>query len=330
MQPLDPRSLSLLDRWQRGFPLTPEPYAVLARDAGATTDEIVEALERLSALGILSRVGATIRPNTAGASLLCAMRVPQDRLEAVAAIVNEEPGVNHNYEREHAFNLWFVLTGASPIALGAALERIRRASGLEALELPLEKSYFIDLGFPLSGIHQADPASLRKPTTAALGAVLLDDVDRALLAALGPGLAICSRPYRALGAMAGLKEDETISRLSRLIASGVISRFGLILRHRALGYTANAMAVWDVADARVDEVGELLARQPSVTLCYRRPRRLPHWPFNLFCMVHGRERNVVAAEIEALSNLAGLERNARAVLFSRHCFRQRGACLKAA
>jgi DNA-binding Lrp family transcriptional regulator len=113
--------------------------------------------------------------------------------------------------------------------------------------------------------------------------------------------------------------------LRRLIDEGIIKRFGVVVRHHELGYRANAMVVWDVPDDRVSEVGRQLATLPFITLCYRRPRRLPAWPYNLFCMIHGRDRATVENLIEQASALAGLADHARTTLFSRRRFKQRGA-----
>jgi siroheme decarboxylase len=153
----------------------------------------------------------------------------------------------------------------------------------------------------------------------------LRSLDRRLLAAIAAGLPLVPRPYAAIGARIGLGEDEVVAALRRLIDDGTIKRFGIIVRHRELGYRANAMVVWDVPDAHVQEAGRMLARLPFVTLCYRRPRRLPLWPYNLFCMIHGRQRSAVEAQVEQASAAARLENLPRAVLFSRRCFKQRGA-----
>ena len=149
--------------------------------------------------------------------------------------------------------------------------------------------------------------------------------DRRLLGALEDGLALAARPYARLAAALGLSEADVIARLKRLIAEGVIRRFGVIVRHRELGYRANAMVVWDVPDETVSETGRALAALPYITLCYRRPRRPPAWPYNLFCMIHGRDRAAVEALIEEATRHAGLTERPRAVLFSRRRFKQRGA-----
>lgn len=158
----------------------------------------------------------------------------------------------------------------------------------------------------------------------------LNGRDRRLLAAIQDGLPLVPRPYAAIGDTLGMGEVEVIAGLRRLIEGGVIKRFGVIVRHRELGYRANAMVVWDVPDERVGDAGRTLAALPFITLCYRRPRRLPVWPYNLFCMIHGRDRDAVEALVDQASAAAGLEGLPRAVLFSRRRFKQRGARYSAA
>lgn len=323
--------LSLVDNWQRGFPLVPRPFSAIGAREGIGEARVLDILRRLARLGVLSRVGATLRPNTAGASMLAAMQVPPERLEAVAEIVNREPAVNHNYEREHAINLWFVLAGADHAVLDAALTRIRSASGIDVLELPLERSYHIDLGFPLAADGVAG-AGWKSPSSRAYcpaAAWTLDAADQRLLELLAEGLALVPEPFGPLADAALITEDEALDRVGRLVATGIVTRLGLIVRHRPLGYRANAMAVWDIADGEVDAIGRDFAAAPFVTLCYRRPRRLPDWRYNLFCMVHGRDRAATAAKVAELTRLAGSSQRDHALLFSHRCFRQRGARLTA-
>ncbi len=139
----------LLNDWQHGFPLSLTPYADIARELGVTEAEVLEALARLKSAGAVSRVGAVVRPNTVGVSTLAAMRVPTEQLEAVAALVNGYAEVNHNYEREHRLNLWFVATTTDAARLQAVLDDIAARSGIEVLAFPLLESYHIDLGFDL-------------------------------------------------------------------------------------------------------------------------------------------------------------------------------------
>jgi siroheme decarboxylase len=153
----------------------------------------------------------------------------------------------------------------------------------------------------------------------------LNRVDRRLLAVLEDGLPLVARPYAAVAEQVGLSEAAVIARLESLLKLGVIKRLGLVVRHHEIGYRANAMTVWDVPDASVDRVGQALAASPDVTLCYRRPRRLPGWPYNLFAMVHGRERPAVLERIAWLRTEHDLDGVPHAVLFSTRRFKQRGA-----
>ena len=149
--------------------------------------------------------------------------------------------------------------------------------------------------------------------------------ERALLAALADGLPLKPRPFAALGARLGVTEAEALDALRALRDRGVVRRFGVVVRHHELGYRASAMVVWDVPDAAVDAAGRALAAAPGVTLCYRRPRRPPDWPYNLFCLIHGRDRGAVRRAMELAAELAGLAAAPRAVLFSGRRFKQRGA-----
>lgn len=139
----------LLNEYQRGFPLTPRPYADIAEDLGVSEDEILVRLERLCDEGLISRIGAVIRPNTIGASTLAAITVPEERIDEVAEFISSLPEVNHNYEREHDFNLWFVITAADGGAVRDTIMRIEKETGLEVMDLPLKESFHIDLGFDL-------------------------------------------------------------------------------------------------------------------------------------------------------------------------------------
>lgn len=332
MHPADPTDLEfhLLNDWQRDFPLIPRPFARLGATLGIAEDEVLERLRRLRAQGAVSRVGAVFRPRTLSWSTLAAVAVDESRLEAVAAAINAYPEVNHNYEREHHYNLWFVLAAPSQGRVERILAEIGELAGCAPLDLPMLEDFHIDLGFDLTDDRRArghlDGAGA--PATIERLRASLEPADRALAAALDDGLDLVPRPYAALGERLGCAEQAVLARLDRLLALGVMRRFGVVVRHRELGYTANAMVVWDIADARVGDVGQRLAREPAVTLCYRRPRREPVWRYNLFSMVHGRDRAAVLAEVARLE--AGLRAEfdlpdpACQPLFSRRRFKQCG------
>jgi len=153
----------------------------------------------------------------------------------------------------------------------------------------------------------------------------LDATDRALIAELQEGLPIVSRPYALIAERLGMTEANVMARIRSLMANGIFKRFGVIVRHHELGYCANAMVVWDVPDAMVAQVGHALASHPEVRLCYRRPRRPPEWPYNLFCMIHGRDRDEVLAVLHRLVERLALHGYRHDVLFSTRRFKQRGA-----
>jgi DNA-binding Lrp family transcriptional regulator len=316
---MDALAYRLLNDYQRGFPLAPRPLAEIAKQAGASEAEVLATYRRLLAEGVLGRIGAVFRPNTVGASTLAALAVPPGELERVAALVSAQPEVNHNYEREHRWNVWFVVAAADEDEVGAALDRIEAASGLEALRLPLEEEFHIDLGFDLAS-GEVPRGAAQNGSRPSLGAA-----ERRLVTALEHGLPLVADPYAELGRRIGMQEAEVIGALRGWLESGVARRLGTVVRHRPLGYRANAMVVWDVPDAEVSAAGRRAAAHPAVTLCYRRARRLPEWRYNLYCMVHGKERARVAQAIEDVTRAAGLAAYPCEVLFSARCFAQRGA-----
>ncbi len=157
---------------------------------------------------------------------------------------------------------------------------------------------------------------------------MLDARDIELLAQVSDGLPLCPRPYAQIGMALGMDEAEVISRLALLKAQGLIKRLGVIVKHRPLGYRANAMIVWNVPDGLIKPLGGHISRLSFVTLCYQRPK-LPEWPYNLYCMIHGKDRATVLAQLAQLDNACGLADFERQILFSRRCFKQRGAVYQA-
>ena len=318
----DASDRALIDGWQRDFPIAPAPFAEIGAALGLSEADVLTRLSRLQASGALSRVGAVVRPNTVGASTLAALAAPAEMLEEVAAAVIAEPGVNHAYEREHRYNLWFVVTAPDADGVAMAIARIEARTGMQALVLPLLQDFHIDLGFSIFGTGPLRPSP--RGTTPAV----VERNDRQLLGAIENGLDLVDRPFQQVARRIGWSERDVLVRLSALIESGVVSRFGIVLRHRHFGYAANAMVVWDIPDDALDRIARSFAAHDFVTLCYERPRRAG-WPYNLFTMIHGREREAALAHVEQLAALAP-EVCSRDVLFSQRCFRQRGARLSAA
>lgn len=314
----------LLDEFQRDLPLVPRPFAAMAEVLGTTEADVLERLERLQDCGRISRVGATCRPNTAGASTLAALAIPEDRIEEVAAVVSAEPGVNHSYLREDRWNLWFVATAPSENELAAALARIEEASGLPVLSLPLVRPFNIDLGFRLRGPRQ--PLGL----DSAPDLDVLREDDRPLMQALSEGLDLVPAPFAALAERLDRDEAEVIARIAALARARILTRVGVIVRHRALGWAANAMVVWQLPEAGIEAAGRALSQVPGVTLCYQR-RLVPGvWDWPLFCMIHARSRPEALEVLDRARALPELTGVPHKVLFSTRCFKQRGALIEAA
>jgi len=152
----------------------------------------------------------------------------------------------------------------------------------------------------------------------------LDAVDRRLIVATQAGLPRVSRPYDALAAELGIAADDVLARLQRMLDCGVIRRIGAVPNHYAIGYTSNGMSVWDVDDTRIDELGVRVGALEFVTHCYRRPRRLPEWPYNLFAMVHSQNREEVAARVAEIAALLGDACRAHDVLYSTAILKKTG------
>lgn len=312
------QELALLNHWQRNFPLLAEPFAEIARVQQLTVAQVLEHYDALRRRGSLSRIGAVFAPGAGGASLLAAMAVPEARLDEVAAIVSSFAGVNHNYEREHTVNLWFVATGGDAGQVEQLLCRIEAATDLAVLRLPMVRPYRIDTGFDLHGTQSTRSGATR----AAPRALAPDDLPLAALAE--QGLPLVAAPFDVWARQLGCNTPAVLERLQSWLDAGVMSRFGVVVRHHELGFAANAMTVFDVPDAQVDACGLALAQVPGITLAYRRARA-PGWSFNLYCMVHGRDRDGVLQTLQQAIEHAGLQGLPRATLFSRRRFKQTGA-----
>jgi len=154
------------------------------------------------------------------------------------------------------------------------------------------------------------------------------DLDERLVRATQAGLPLVPEPYAAVAATLGVSEAQVIARLEAMLADRRVRRIGVVPNHFALGYTANGMSVWDVDDDQVDRLGREVGALPFVSHCYRRPRRLPAWPYNLFAMVHARSRDEVAEKLEIIRGLLGSALRAQAVLYSTRILKKTGLRLR--
>ncbi|WP_137937110.1 Lrp/AsnC family transcriptional regulator [Chitinivorax sp. B] len=309
----------LLNDYQRDLPVVPKPFQIMADELSVSEPQVLNTLQHWQDTQVVSRVGTVFQPNTVGYSTLAAMAVPNTRLDATAALVSARLEVNHNYQREHVFNLWFVVTTPTIEQRETVLTELAATCNLPLISLPLVQDYHIDLGFDLqhgTTPHRNQPSRRVHPTP----------LQRHLLRIMRNGLPLVSRPFAQLGRQIDQSEPWVMRQINDWLDNGAIRRMGLIVRHHELGFTANAMAVWDIPDERVHAIGQQLAMEPGVNLCYLRQRALPAWPYNLFCMIHGRHRLAVEARLATLNNQLGLAHYPQTVLFSVKRFKQCGAC----
>ena len=152
----------------------------------------------------------------------------------------------------------------------------------------------------------------------------LDDTDRRIIQATQAGLPLTPRPYHAIAEQLGMEAADVVRRMQRMLDLGIIRRIGAVPNHYALGYRANGMTVWDVADDRIDELGERVGQLECVSHCYQRPRHLPEWPYNLFAMVHGKTREEVEAKARLIANVLGPASRGTDILYSTRILKKTG------
>jgi DNA-binding Lrp family transcriptional regulator len=297
--------LRLLNEFQRNFPICPAPFAVLAGRLGVAESVVLGGLERLRREGRISRVGAVFAPKRIGASTLAAMAVPPEKLDVVVRAINRFPEVNYNDEREHRYNLWFVVTAGSEGRLQAALGAIGQTAGYPVVSLPMLRDFSVK-----PGGNDATGSEMGKPTT------VLDEIGRRLVMALQEGLPLFIRPFSILASRVGCDENELLERIRRWYAEGAIKRFGIVVRGQTPDDGDNALLVQNVPDEAVERVGKMLAREPAVVLCYERVRTAPDWPYNLYCLLRGPSREILLAAITALRERLDLTAYASEALFS--------------
>lgn len=310
---------ALIDGWQRGFPLVREPFAAIAQSLGATEAAVIDACTRLHEDGVLGRIGGLFAAGAGGAGALAALAVPPQRLDAVAAAVSGRPGVNHNYQREHHWNLWFVVHAADAAGLAALLDGIEHETALPMLRLPMRRAYRIDLGFDRRGAVGRAVTTTRGEAPAPLAAAHWP-----LAAQVEAGAPLVPRPFDAWAAALDRPVGGVLESLRTWLADGTLRRFGLVVRHHELGFDANAMAVFAPPEAAVDACGAALARESGVTLAYRRASA-PGWPYTLYAMLHGRDRASVSAAAAGVIERCGLAGVPHELLFSLRRFKQTGA-----
>ena len=316
----------LIDRLQLDLPLTERPFADVAAELRMAEAPLIERLGQMLAAGVLTRFGPLFHIERAGGRfILAALQVPEADFDRVAAQVNALPEVAHNYRRDHALNMWFVVAAETPESAWAACDQVEAMTGLPVHAFPKEREYFVGLYLPLLARGPVAGAAAHATPRAP---VALTAFDRELIAATQAGLPLAPRPYDSVATVLGCTGARVRERLAALRRAGVVRRIGAVPNHYRLGYVANGMSVWDVDDSDVDRLGALIGSQPAVSHCYRRPRKDGVWRYNLFAMLHGHTREEVLAQAEQVAALLGPARRAHDVLFSSAILKKTGLRLR--
>ena len=323
MQALTPFERRLINRFQGGIDPARRPFQQMARQLDADEDQVLESVQRLLDDGWLSRFGPLYNAERLGGSLvLAAMAVPESRFDGVTARINLMPAVAHNYRRDHWLNMWFVLATDSDAATASAIEQIERETGLRVLAFPKEREFYLGLWFEISDDGSYNTRSI--PAVEAAPSRPLDDLDRRIIAETQQGLPLTHEPCETLAERLGCWPSEVVTRLNDMLDRGVIRRLGLVPNHYRLGFKGNGMTVWNIPDAQLEEAGRRLGEMDFVSHCYARPRHLPEWPYNLFAMVHGRDRDDVMEKVMAMSGTLRTCNQGHEVLFSSAVLKKTG------
>jgi DNA-binding Lrp family transcriptional regulator len=317
-----------INRYQGGFPLTELPFASVADEFGVDSATLIAMLRDMLDEGLLSRFGPLFDASSMGGSLtLAALSVPEARYEEVTEAVNALPEVAHNYQREHQLNMWFVLATETPEKLQLALDRIEQEVNLPVYNFPKLQTFYLGLWLQLDDDGTVSTCPVPGPVKQ--GGMIIDALDRRIVEATQAGLPLCTAPYSEVAEHCGCDTQTVIQRLQRMLDSGVIRRIGAVPNHYRLGLRSNGMSVWDIDDERLLELGSRVGRLDSVSHCYERPRRPPIWPYNLFAMVHGHDREEVLHKITEIGDLLGKHCRQRDLLFSTRILKKTGMRLVA-
>jgi DNA-binding Lrp family transcriptional regulator len=305
---LDAVDARLVDDYQSGFPVEERPFRTVGAELGIDEDEALARVRELYERGVFRRFGAVLNPPVIGSSTLAAVQAPEERFEAIAEVVNGYRQVNHNYRREHDWNMWFVVTAGSRATRDAILDDIEERTGCPVLHLPMLTDFYIDLEFPVVNADRFARESsgkgedVRATDISESATGNLSDLDARLLLAIQNGFALTATPYREVAADLGEPVGRVLDAIRRLRGTGCIKRIGCVVNHVLTGFDANCMVVWDVPDDDLDDRGTEVGALPYVTLCYHRPRRPAQgWPYNLFTMIHGRDAEAVDGKIDDLA-----------------------------
>ncbi len=320
---MDELARQFLNRYQGGFPIVEQPFVSIANELGTDANTLIDSIQQLLDDGTLSRFGPLYDAASMGGSItLAALSVPQERYDEVAEMVNAMPEVAHNYQREHELNMWFVIATESPELLQQAIGKIEQTANLPVYNFPKLQTFY--LGLQISLDESGNVGTQPIPGPLKQGGMFIDELDRSIVQATQEGLPLQKAPYTEVASACGCDTDIVLRRMRRMLDRGVIRRIGAIPNHYRLGLHGNGMSVWDVNDDKLQELGAHVGRLDFVSHCYERPRHLPRWPYNLFAMVHGHDRDEVTAKLNEIASLLGSACKQHDVLFSTRILKKTG------
>lgn len=305
----------LINRIQDDFPLVRRPFAALGEALGIGEEEAIRRVAELKERRIVRQIGAIFDTRALGyKSMLAAARVPPERLDAVAAIINEHPGVSHNYRRNHDFNLWFTVAVPPHSDIDRTIQKLKEITGIEAIRpLPTLKLFKIGVQLDLTGktdmaakVDGSEKTYSDKDRQKAAALPPVSRRDIGFIRELQEDFELIPEPYAPMAERLGVSQEELFAWAKDFQAQGRLRRVSAVLHHREAGFAANAMGVWKVPEDRLEEVGQQFAAFRAVSHCYRRPT-YPDWPYNVFTMVHGRTPDDCQKAIDAMAAESGVD-----------------------
>ena len=309
----------LLSIIQKRFPLTPTPFADIAQELGSDESTIIKIILEEKKSKIIRQISPIFDTKRLGySSSLVSFKVRREDIESAVKIINSHPGVSHNYEREHPFNIWFTLAIApdSKLGLRETVDILaKKANAMDSIMLPTLKLFKIAVKLNTTG-KDAKKEKVVKPKRKHIE---LTPLHHKVIALTQHDIPIVQEPFKAVVEELGIGYDDFFSLLNELKEAGVMRRFAGILNHRNAGFNANAMVVWDIDEKRGEEIGEKAAEFSAVSHCYLRPK-YPNWPYNLFTMVHGKTTEETNAIIKEMAS--EIEHFARRPLYSTREFKK--------
>ncbi len=315
--PLDDLDRKLLNLMQGSFPIAARPYQHVAAQAGVAEAEVMSRVQRLLDKRIIRQVTPIFDTRALGySSMLVAAKVDPENPHRAAQVINEHPGVSHNYLRNHDFNLWFTIATEpdSQLGLEGTLDVLARAAGAESVrQLPTLKLFKIRMDLEMEGGTQELASAVQASEPIELDPQPYDELDIAVIRALQGNMAVVEQPYRAAAAELEMEQEAFLDHLSAMQERGLLRRVAAILYHRRAGFSANGMGVWEVPDEQIGEIGRRMAAVRGISHCYQRPT-YEDWPYSVFTMAHGRSKQECDAVLDAIAEQTGIQ--GRATLYS--------------